>query len=159
MSDKRCLVVYYSRTGTTKTVAQALAEKLGADLEEIVDRKKRSGPLGFVVAGKDARLKKLTEIDDPRTDPSSYDLVAVGTPVWAGTVSCAVRTYLTRLKEALPDVAFFLTTGGIGIQGTFAAMAEVCGKEPVARLALKQKQVKKGKWREAVERFAGELTR
>jgi len=159
VSEQKCLVVFYSRTGTTRQVAEAVAEGLGADIEEIVDRKRRGGPLGFVVAGKDARLGRLTDIRPPSRSPGDYELLVVGTPVWAGTMSCAVRTYLTRFRESLPAVAFFLTTGGLGIKGTFRDMAELCGKEPVACLALKQRQVRKGPWREEVERFVRELLR
>ena len=158
MADLRTLVVYYSRSGTTKRVAEAIAEALGADVEEVIDKKRRAGALGFVVAGKDAARKKLTEIEPPTRDPSLYELVVVGTPVWAATVSCAIRTYLSQNKDRLPGVAFFLTTGGSGIERTFEHMAELCGKDPLARLALKAKQVRADEWRDQVASFAQELT-
>jgi len=152
-----CLVVYYSRTGTTRKVAEALARELGADLEEIVDRKPRGGAARFVVAGKDAALKRATGIEEPGRDPASCDLVVVGTPVWAGTMSCAVRTYLLREKERLPKVAFFLTTGRSGADRTFRHMAEVCGKAPEATLGLRAKEVRKDTCLEKVRAFAGTL--
>ena len=34
--QKKVLVLYYSQTSNTKTVAQEIANKLGADIEEIV---------------------------------------------------------------------------------------------------------------------------
>ena len=43
----KCLVVYYTRTGKTKFVAEAIATQLGADLEEVVDLKKRGGAIGW----------------------------------------------------------------------------------------------------------------
>ncbi|KPK59526.1 MAG: hypothetical protein AMK73_08590 [Planctomycetes bacterium SM23_32] len=144
MAEGRCLVVYYSRTGTTKQLAERIAEMLGADVEEVVDTKKRSGVLGFVVGGKDARLKRLTAIEKVQKDPADYELVALGTPVWAWTMSPAIRTYVTEQKGRLPAVAFFLTTGGSGMASTFEALAELCGKAPVATLGLKQRQVLKG---------------
>jgi flavodoxin len=157
MAQLRFLVVYYSRTGTTRRVAEALAQKLGADIEEIVDRKRRGGVLGFIVSGKDAMLRRLTQISEPRRDPASYDLVAIGTPVWAARMSPAVRTYISQFRDRLPAVAFFLTTGRVGIESTFKDMTEACGKEPVARLGLKQKQVRRGAWLDAVQEFASEL--
>ena len=48
MSKARVLVVYYSRSGVTARVAKALATRLDADVEEVVDRSDRSGPFGFV---------------------------------------------------------------------------------------------------------------
>jgi flavodoxin len=39
----KSLVVYYTRTGKTKSAAEAIATQLGADIEEIVDLKKTAG--------------------------------------------------------------------------------------------------------------------
>jgi len=43
----KSLVVYYSRTGNARFVAETIAAEIGADVEEVVDMKKRSGPLGI----------------------------------------------------------------------------------------------------------------
>jgi hypothetical protein len=76
------LVVYHSRTGTTKQIAEALAQSLNCDSEELIDTKKRSGPLGLMSAGKDAKAKKLITLADIKHDPSPYDLVVLGMPIW-----------------------------------------------------------------------------
>ena len=55
---KKTLVAYYSRTGTTKKVGEAIAKALKADIDEIIDLKKRSGAIGWVVSGKDASQGK-----------------------------------------------------------------------------------------------------
>jgi hypothetical protein len=158
MSDKRVLVVYYSRTGTTRGVAETLAQKLGADIEEVVDRKKRGGILGFIGGGKDSFMKKEADIDEPRNDPGEYGLVVIGTPVWAGTMAPAIRTYITQKSAALPDVAFFLTTNSSGTEGTFRSMAELSGKEPEATLGLKHGAVKKGTVADAIDEFVAKLS-
>ena len=157
MADRKVLVVYYSRTGTTQKVAEAIASRLGADLERIVDRKERHGATGFASGGKDAMLKRLTQIDDPVKDPVEYDLVVIGTPVWAWTMSPAARTWITRMKAGLSQVAFFLTTGGTGIERTFSHMAELCGRTPLATLGLTQKAVLKGPWQDDLSRFVAQL--
>ena len=157
MAEKRCLVVYYSRTGVTRKVAEAIAEMLQCDIEEVVDTKKRGGPIGFVIAGKDAALKKLTVIQPTEKAPASYELVVVGTPVWAGTVSCAMRTYLSQNKDALGKVAFFLTTGGTGVEKTFEHMGELCGKSPLACLSLRTKEVRKGNYLDRVKEFVQKI--
>ncbi len=158
MGGGKTLVVYYSRTGTTKRVAEAIADGLGADVEEVIDSRDRKGMLGFVVAGKDAGLGRLTEIREVRSDPSAYDLVVLGTPVWAWSVTPAIRTYIAQCKDRLPRVAFFLTTGGTGADRTFEQMAELCGKPPVARLALTTKEVRKGRAADKIEAFVAELS-
>jgi flavodoxin len=52
---------YYSRTGNAKFVAETAAKELGADVEEIVDKKSRAGPLGWVSAGKAGSRGEETE--------------------------------------------------------------------------------------------------
>ncbi|MCK4376551.1 MAG: flavodoxin, partial [Candidatus Brocadiae bacterium] len=80
MGGKRCLVVYYSRSGTTRKAAEAIAGLLGCDIEEILDRKDRSGVTGYLVSLKDSALRKPAEIEPVRRDPADYDLVVIGTP-------------------------------------------------------------------------------
>ena len=46
--EAKVLVVYYSRTGTTRSLASALAKMLAADLEEICDCSNREGPGGYL---------------------------------------------------------------------------------------------------------------
>lgn len=153
----KCLIAFYSRTGTTRKVAHELAERLGADVEEIVDTRSRSGLLGWFSAAKDATLRRGTGIEPPQEDPADYDLVLVGTPVWAFTVSCPVRSYLQQQRERLPEVAFFLTTGCSGMAGTFDTMGEVCGKTPRATLGLRMKDVLQERHADALGRFVEEL--
>ncbi len=40
---KKILVAYYSKTGNTKRAAEDIAKSLGADLEEIKDKRNRKG--------------------------------------------------------------------------------------------------------------------
>ncbi|MFH2027554.1 MAG: hypothetical protein ABIJ08_00305 [Nanoarchaeota archaeon] len=88
----KTLITYYSRTGTTRKVANEIAVQLGCDTDEIIDKTKRSGPLGYITSGRDAMKKSLTEIETKK-DPSQYDLVIIGTPIWAWTMAPAIRTY------------------------------------------------------------------
>jgi menaquinone-dependent protoporphyrinogen IX oxidase len=87
MSDAKILVVYYSRTGTTRSLAAGLAKALGADLEEICDCSNREGLDGYLRSLVDAFHKRQVEIVPAGLDVSAYDLVVIGSPVWAGSVS------------------------------------------------------------------------
>ncbi|MGD6850911.1 MAG: flavodoxin family protein [Candidatus Bathyarchaeia archaeon] len=105
----KCFVVYYTRTGKTKFVAETVAAELGADLEEIVDLKKREGKLGWIMGGKDASQKKLTDLAPLKRTPADYDLVVVGTPIWAWAPTPAFRTYINQNNLADKKVALFYT--------------------------------------------------
>jgi flavodoxin len=147
------LVVYYSRTGKTRQVAEDIATDLGGDIEEIIDTKKRSGPVGFLTAGRDSGRGSLTTIGAPNKDPSAYDLVIVGTPVWNNTVSTPIRTYLSMQKDKIVRSAFFLTQDRKESE-TFAAMQEVLGKKPIATLQLiGVKRLDKADYRKKLDGF------
>ena len=156
MGDKKVLVVHYSRSGTTRKLAEAIASVLNCDIEEIRDTTDRSGLFGWLRAGRDAFFKKLTVLEDVRTDPGGYDLVVIGTPVWAGSMSCATRTYISQFKGRLKEVVFFATMGN-SVGSTFRQMEELCGKKPLACLALKTKRVRKGDFQESVEMFIEQM--
>jgi len=104
----RILVVFYSRDGHTRRAAKIIANLLKAELDEIVDKKSRKGILGFIKAGYDATLGKTTEIVF-RKNPSEYDIVIIGTPVWNGCITPAIRTYMMKNKENIRKFAFFAT--------------------------------------------------
>lgn len=149
----KILVAYYSRTGTTRQVATAVAQKLGADLAEIKDTVDRMGVMGYLKSGRDAMKKLLTKLETTDKNPADYDLVLIGTPVWAGMMSTPVRTYLTEQKNNFKTVAFFCTMGGENPSKTFPEMETVCGQKPLATLAIRTKEVVKKEFEWKVEAF------
>jgi flavodoxin len=152
------LVVFYSRTGTTKNVAEAIASSLDCDIEEIIDTKNRLGFLGVLSAGWSAIFRKLTVIEEITKNPGEYDIVIVGGPVWAGRAGSAARTYLSQYKDRFRQVAFFCAGGGPGQQGVFTDMAELCGKEPVAFLEVTAKEVGKGEHSVKIGEFVSQIS-
>lgn len=148
----KALVVFYSKGGTTKKLAQELAKCLKADIDEIIDKKGRGGPIGFLTAGRDAMKGRETEIES-KLSPEKYGLVAVGTPVWGGSLTPAVRTYLKKHK--FKKAAFFCTCGGAQNK-TFGEMEKISGK-PVSVLEVKASELGSEKTRERVRRFCAEI--
>ncbi|AIF68472.1 hypothetical protein PAP_00125 [Palaeococcus pacificus DY20341] len=152
----KILVVFYSRSGNTKKVAQALAKALNADLEEIIDTKNRKGPFGFLRSGLDAMFKRLTKINEIEKDPSEYGLVIIGTPVWVGTISAPIRTYLHLYSDKLKDVAFFCTCDDSN-GNSFKHMEELCKEKPIATLEVKEKEVENREFTKKVEDFVRKI--
>ncbi len=137
----RILVVYYSRSGHTKQLAEQLARALSADLEAIADPTDRSGVRGYLRSGFEAGFQRIVPIAECTHDPNDYELVVVGTPVWNMSVSSPVRSYLHRYQDRLRKVAFFCTCGGSGGQRAFAQMARVCGLAPAATLIVREAEL------------------
>lgn len=150
------LVVYYSRSGNTELVGKKIAESLGCGEKQIFDRKNRSGVLGFLTGGWDAWRGNSTEIYSEREVDKSDHLI-IGTPVWASNPTPAIRTYLERYKDEMDKVSFFCTMGGSGAENAFQTMEELSGKEPVATLALIEKEVKKKNFEKKVKKFTEKI--
>jgi len=146
----KTLIVFYSRSRTTKRIAQEVAKALNADIDEIIDKKPRKGILGFLIAGYDATMGKTTEIEFEK-DPSSYDLVVIGTPVWNGRVTPAIRTYLLQNRGKIRNAAFFCTCAGRPGK-CLEQMEEILGKRPVLRKILVRKRLEEG-----IKEFVEEL--
>lgn len=140
----KILVVYYSKTGNTERVAKDMAEKLNANVEKIVDKKGRSGILGYIFSGRDAMKKRLTEIET-KIDPGNYDLVIVGTPVWGWNMVPAVRTYLEQVKERLKKVAFFTTSSNTNPRKIVVGMEKLSDKKALCFIGFSESELRDGK--------------
>jgi len=112
----KTLVVYYTRTGNSKFAAETIAAELGADIEEVVDLKKRQGRLAYMSCGRDAMSGKETEIAPTSRNPADYDLIVIVQPVWAWSPTPAIRTYVNR--NDLPDKKVALFFGGTNLRQT-----------------------------------------
>jgi flavodoxin len=153
----KTLIVYYSRTGLTKKLAEFLGRELGADTEEIIDKQDRSGAFGYLKSGRDAMRKRLTEIAAPEHDPSLYDLVIIGTPTWAFNMACAVRTYLTKNKNSFKRLAFFATHGSDGAEKAIKNMEDLSGRQSSASLVLSSREISNDKFLDSAKGFSQRL--
>jgi flavodoxin len=167
MKPKRTLVVYYSSSGNTRKVANVIAADLGADLEEIhpqdpieVDIKGKGSHnflnMGRVVMG--GMLKRKADLREIEHDPSDYDLVLVGTPVYANTLPTPVRAYLTAQKDRLPDVAFFCTGEDPNNAHIFELMQEACACTPVTVMPIHAPAVRDDTFHAKVEALIDALS-
>ena len=153
----KTLIVFYSRTGITKKVAQKIAERLEADSEELMDLQDRSGIIGYLKSGRDAVSKKFSDIAPIQKNPTDYDLVIIGTPTWANNMACALRNYLTQTKGQIKNIACFATQDGNSANKAVTNMAELSGLKSIADLVLTSKEVIKddyqGKLLEFIEKL------
>ena len=90
-----------------------------------------------MIGGKDAIRNALTEISF-KINPKEYDLIIIGGPVWAWTVSPAIRTYLDKNSDALKirKIVFFATQASSGAEKKFEAMQEIIDLKPIKTLTI-----------------------
>ena len=153
----RILVVYFSRTGHTRTIAKQLAAKLDASVEEIFDPTRRAGFFGYQRSGFQAFFRRLPPIAPSVHNPREYDLVVIGTPVWDMSLSAPVRAYLRRHHAELPRLAFFCTCGGVGGERAFAQMSEECGQQPIATMVLTERELTTSAVPISIARFIAQI--
>jgi len=133
------LVVFFTRTGKTRKLAEAIASACGGELEELREvGVNREGIGGWLRAGRDGMKQKTVAIEPAIRRPADYDVVFVGSPVWGGNLSPAVRTYLKEAGGGVKRIAVFCTMDGKDDGGTFASMRSlVPSAKVVGELAVR----------------------
>ena len=105
----KVLVIFYSLEGHTKLLANAIAKVTGADILEVKPKKEitKKGFMKYLKGGGQVIRKVEPEILPLSLDPNDYDLLFIGTPVWAGGYAPALRTFFSTVGFCGKKVAFF----------------------------------------------------
>jgi flavodoxin len=149
----RHLVAYYSWTGNTKRVAKAVADRLGAEIEEIVELRPYQGPFGRFLNAVNSIIRRKPPIAQVRHEIGRYDVVVLGSPVWAADMAAPMRSFLVREKGKITRAAFFCTQGGLGGKTALENMARLSGAEPLSILLLDDEQLRGSGWKASVDSF------
>jgi flavodoxin len=140
----RTLIAFHSRTGYTRRVAQALAGRLNADLDEIQIVQPLDGRIGYLMCAIEAMTGLAPALRPARRNPANYELIVVGTPVWFWSLSSPVRSWLEQHPLRGRRFGFFCTMGGSGASCVFSTMTKLAGDRAIATLALTDHQVDAG---------------
>jgi flavodoxin len=156
----KTLIVYHSLTGNCKKVAELLSQELSADLEPVEFQEttdlKDGKPAGPVIFGQ--WTGKSVKIKPAKKDPSGYDQVILGAPVWAFGLAAPMRTYLKENRERLPKKAgYFVCYGGLFGGMTLKQMAGLAGVKGAATLLIREKELKGADWQLKAKEFATRL--
>jgi flavodoxin len=151
----RMLIAFNSRTGNTRRLAEAVAAACGGELVEI---REKGGPRSLPLTLLGALIGRRPALEPTGADPADFDVVAVGSPVWAGAPTPAARAFAAGLKGGRARFAAFATMGGAGGDKTAAKLAEAAGATPVATCLVTEKDLKSGAFEAEAKRFAEALT-
>jgi len=115
------VILYYSHSGHTKSLAKKLKKEKKADIFEIREVKKRNGFTAFMPGAFQSIRMKRSEIEPLEADLSTYDEVVIMGPIWAGRPAPAVNSAIDLLPEG-KTVSLICTAGGGGhdLSGTAA---------------------------------------
>ena len=133
-TNKDVLVAYFSATGTTKKVAERIAELTNADLYEIVPKEPySSADLNW----NDRNSRTTKEMNSQSIRPeiasadisniSQYKTIYLGYPIWWGDAPRIMSTFVEKYKFDNIKVIPFCTSGGSGIGRSGSNLATLAG--------------------------------
>jgi flavodoxin len=152
----KILVVYYSRTGNSKKVAEILQKELGCDIEEIIAQSSYAGIKGYIRAAREGIGKIAAKINPASKNAADYDIVIVGGPVWGRIISSPIRAYLEQNKDKIKNMASFCTMGGDKGK-SFQETERICNKSLVAKIAIKAWHIASGKAEEQIKSYCATI--
>lgn len=131
--SEKALVLYYSETGSTESVAQELQKQLGADIEkmeavvpysgnfqETIERSRRE-----MLNGETPALKPL------KSKLANYDVIFVGYPIWFGTYAMPIATLVKENDFEGKTIVPLCTFGSGGLKASTEALRKALPKATV----------------------------
>ena len=149
-SQHKVLVVYYSRTGHTKLVAEHLAQKFKADLEPLADQKSRTGLFSIFSAGADAVNYKTTTLGPLKHDLKDYSIILIGGPSWFGNTTPAVRTFIAQNDLAGKKIGLFGMCHLSGVEHAILEASELIVKDKALAKKIPTLPLREGELKEEV---------
>ena len=131
----RALVVYYSASGNTATVAGYIADALGADTFELVpETPYSSDDLNWTVNGSrvnrehdDESLRDIALVADSVDNWDKYDTVFIGYPIWWAIAAWPVNNFVKNNDFTGKTVIPFCTSSSSGLGQSGELLAEMAG--------------------------------
>ena len=122
-TGSKTLVVYFSASGSTKAVAETIADELDADIFELVPTQPYSSDdLNWTVNGSRVNREhddeSLRDIALTQTTPANwdnYDTVLIGYPIWWGIAAWPVNNFVKDNNFTGKTVIPFCTSSSSGL--------------------------------------------
>lgn len=129
------LVLYYSETGTTKTVAQELQKQLGADIESIEPVTPYSGNFQETIQRSQREMQsgETPELKPLKSKMADYDVIFIGYPIWFGTYANPIITLVKEQDFAGKTVVPFCTFGSGGLNTSSDALKKALPKANIVQ--------------------------
>ncbi|MCS3155394.1 flavodoxin [Phocaeicola dorei] len=149
------MVVYFSHTGNTRTIAGYIHETVKSDLVEIKTVDTYTDDYDTLL--EQIRKEVASEYCPPLTtkieDISSYDVVFIGYPIWVETAAPPIRSFLTTHDLAGKTVVPFCTSGTSSAEASSRLVRSLCPQSTV----LEGIQIRRGTYDTAYDRVVAWL--
>jgi len=116
----KSLVVYFSHSGNTKKIAEAISKKTNSDLFEITTAEEYSSNYDTVVelAQEEKNDQARPKLKSELSNLADYQTIYLGFPIWWGDMPMVLYSFLDEYDLSGKTIAPFCTHGGSGLSGT-----------------------------------------
>lgn len=122
----RKIIVYYSRTGTSKRIAEKISKLLGIEIVEIKDKNNYKGVFGYLKGGFFAsRWRKVDYFFESKLSFDEYTHIYFISPIWASKIAPAIYSFL--MDNDLNKKSIILTNDGSNPKKTFVNIEKKFG--------------------------------
>lgn len=120
------LIVYYSQTGATKSVAEELQKQLGCDITVIEAVKPYDGDYAATIQRwrSEVENNEKVELTPITVNLDDYNTIFLGYPIWGGTYALPMASFLADNSLKGKKVVTFATFGSGGIESSTADVAK-----------------------------------
>lgn len=136
----KILIAFYSLSGNTKKIAEAVAKAVGGEMLEIKTKKALpdKGAKMYLAIGLQMIFKGSIDTLPSDKNPDDYDLIFFGTPVWAGDYAPATKSFLKKAKIKNKKIALFCVHGSDSPGKAFESLEkELASNEIVGKIDFK----------------------
>lgn len=102
-------IVYYSYNGNNRILAEELQRRLGCQIHEVLELRKR-GKFSILL---DAIVKKNRPICTSHIDLTAYSFVIVVAPIWFQQIALPMQTFLRAHKDEINALYFISLCNGV----------------------------------------------
>lgn len=130
---QKVLVVSFSHTGNTRTIAGYIHNAIKSDLIEIKTTDTYTDDYNTLLAQirEEVAASYCPPLATQFGDIASYDVIFVGYPIWVETVAPPIRTFLTMHNLAGKTIVPFCTSGTSSAEASYRLVRSLCPQSTV----------------------------
>lgn len=137
VNDGNILITYFSWSGNTENVANAIHNEIGGEIKKIEPLEPYTDDYDELLdIAKDEQDSDARPALKENIDVSSYDIIFVGYPNWWSDMPMIMYTFLEVNDFSGKTIVPFNTSGGSGFSGTISEIEKITGANVLEGLTL-----------------------
>lgn len=121
-------VLYFTRSGNSKRIADKVADKIGCETIEITDDVSWKGIFGFIKGGFYSLSKKITKVSlENDYNPAEADNIILVVPLWAGGTAPAGYSFLQKEVVNIKNLYLIVSSDGSEPDKAFTTLESMVG--------------------------------